>query len=139
KWVPDFPSADTITVRHLMTHMSGVRDPEKLRRLIRMNMSSAEVVNALKTEPLGSKPGEVYSYTTANYAILGHIIERVTGKTYAEVVKQYVYDRAGMRDSGELTTTTVVPRLAGGYVADPFGRGMSVCGPGDRSWEVGGG
>jgi len=139
KWVLDFPSADAITVRHLMTHMSGVRDPDKLRRLIRMNMTSAEVVGALRTEPLGSKPGEVYSYTTANYAILGHIIERVTGKTYAEIVKQYVYDPAGMRDSGELTTTTVVPRLANGYVADPYGRGLSVCGMEDTSWKVGGG
>ena len=139
KWVPDFPSADGITVRHLMTHMSGLRDPAKLRGIIRQNMSSAEVVDALKTEPLGSKPGEVYSYTTANYAILGHIIERVTGKTYAEIVQKYVYDPAGMRDSGELTTTSVVPRLAGGYVADPFGHGLSVCGPEDTSWKIGGG
>ncbi len=139
KWVPDFPSADAITVRHLMTHRSGLRDPDKLRRIIRQNFTSADVVDALKSEKIVSKPGEVYSYTTANYAILGHIIERVTGKTYAEVVKQYVYDPAKMKDSGELTTTTVVPRLATGYMPDPFGHGMSVCGPEDTSWKVGGG
>ena len=139
KWVPDFPSADAITIQHLMTHKSGLRDPNKLRGIIRQNMTSADVVNALMTEPLGSKPGEVYSYTTANYAILGHIIERVTGQTYAEVVKKYVYDRAKMRDSGELTTTAVVPRLATGYAPDPSGRGLAVCGPEDTSWKIGGG
>jgi CubicO group peptidase (beta-lactamase class C family) len=139
KWVPDFPSADAITIRHLQTHRSGVRDPQKLRGIIRVNYSSADVVDALKKEPLGSKPGEVYSYTTANYAILGHIIERVTGQPYAAVVKKYVYDPAGMKDSGELTTTTVVPRLAAGYMPDVFGRGIAVCGPEDTSWKIAGG
>jgi CubicO group peptidase (beta-lactamase class C family) len=139
KWVPDFPSANAITVRQLMSHRSGIQDPAKLRGIIRQNYTSAEVVEQLKSEPLASKPGEVYSYTTANYAILAHIIERVTGKTYAEVVRQYVYGPARMKDSGELTATTVVPRLAHGYMPDPWGRGVAVCGPEDTSWKVGGG
>ncbi|HEX3578326.1 MAG TPA: serine hydrolase domain-containing protein [Thermoanaerobaculia bacterium] len=139
KWVPDFPSADQITVTHLMNHRSGLRDPAKLRLIVRRNYSSAQVVELLKTEPIVSKPGDVYSYTTANYAILAHIIERVTGKTYAEAVKQYVYEPAKMSDSGELTTTSVVPRLASAYMPDPFGHGVSVCGPEDTSWKVGGG
>jgi len=54
-------------------------------------------------------------------------------------VKKYVYDPAGMRDSGELSTTTVVPRLANGYVPDPFSNGLSVSGPEDTSWKTGGG
>jgi len=139
KWVPDFPSADKITISHLLNHRSGLRDPEKLRAIIRQNLSTADVVNALKTDKLGSVPGETYSYTTANYAVLAYIIERVTGQTYANVVKKYVYDPAGMHDSGELSTTTIVPRLATGYMPDPFGSGLSVCGPEDTSWKTGGG
>lgn len=46
---------------------------------------------------------------------------------------------AGMSDSGELATTTAVPRLATGYMPDPFSDGVSVCGPEDPSWKVGGG
>lgn len=139
KWVPDFPSADKITISHLLRHRSGIRDPEKLRGIIRRNSSTSDVVNALKAEPLGSIPGETYSYTTANFAVLAHIIERVTGQPYAEVVRKYVYNPAGMRDSGELSTTTVVPRLASGYMPDLFGTGLSVCGPEDTSWKTGGG
>lgn len=139
KWVPDFPSADKITISHLLHHTSGIRDPDKLRGIIRQNLSTADVVNALKTEKLGSVPGDTYSYTTANFAVLAYIIERVTGETYAHVVKEYVYDPAGMRDSGELSTTTVVPRLATGYMPNPFGSGLSVCGPEDTSWKTGGG
>ncbi|HSP13554.1 MAG TPA: serine hydrolase domain-containing protein [Thermoanaerobaculia bacterium] len=84
-----------LTVRHLMNHRSGLRDPAKLRGIIRQNFTPAEVMEALESEPIASKPGEVYAYTTANYAILGLVIERVTGKTYAQVVKQSVYDPRG--------------------------------------------
>lgn len=139
KWVPDFPQADKITVDHLMRHRSGIRDPLKLRRIVRTNFTTGEVVDLLKVEPLGSAPGEVNSYTTANYAVLAHIIERVTGKSFAEVVHKYVYEPAGMRDSGELATTAVVPRLASGYMPNPHGPGLAVCGPEDTSWKVGGG
>lgn len=139
KWVPDFPSADKITIAHLASHRSGVRDPESLRRIIRGNMTTAQVVDVLKKTPLASVPGETYSYTTANYAILAHVIERVTGRTFAEVMREYVYAPAGMSDSGTLTTTTVVPRLVTGYMPDPFGDGISVCGPEDTSWKAGGG
>lgn len=139
KWVADFPSADRITVRHLATHYSGVRDPEDLRRLIRMNFTAADVVEHMKKKALGSEPGATYSYTTANYAILGYIIESVTGKPFSAVVNQYIYTPARMKDSGELTTTSVVPRLASGYMPDPYGRGLSVCGPEDTSWKIAGG
>jgi CubicO group peptidase (beta-lactamase class C family) len=139
KWVPDFPSADRITITHLLGHYSGVRDPEKLRRTIRASRTTRETVDVVKKEPLGSEPGATYSYTTANYAILAHVIEQVTSRPYADVVKDYVYLPAGMTDSGELAKATAVPRLATGYMADPFSDGMAVCGPEDPSWKLGGG
>jgi CubicO group peptidase (beta-lactamase class C family) len=139
KWVPDFPAADRITMTHLLGHYSGVRDPEKLRRTIRTSRTPRETVDILKKEPLGSEPGATYSYTTANYSILARVIEQVTGRRYADVVRDYVYRPAGMSDSGELATTTVVPRLATGYMPDPFSDGLSVCGPEDPSWKLGGG
>ena len=139
KYVPSFPSADKITLEHLRTHRSGLRDPEKMRRVIRLNLSTDEVVEAISTEPLGSAPGEQYSYTTANYAVLAKVIEKVTGSTFATVIRKMIYDPAGMKDSGELTRTTVVPRLATGYMPDPYGTGLSVSGPEDTSWKVGGG
>lgn len=139
KWVPDFPSADRITITHLLGHYSGVRDPEKLRRTIRASRTTRETVDVVKKEPLGSEPGATYSYTTANYAILAHVIEQATRRPYADVVKDYVYRPAGMADSGELAKATAVPRLATGYMPDPFSDGMAVCGPEDPSWKLGGG
>jgi CubicO group peptidase (beta-lactamase class C family) len=139
QWVPDFPSADRITVAQLLNHYSGVRDPSSLRGTIRVSRTPRETVDILKKEALASEPGAAYSYTTANYAILAYIIEQLTGRSYADVVRDYVYRPAGMSDSGELATTSVVPRLATGYMPDPYSDGLAVCGPEDPSWKVGGG
>ena len=139
KWVPAFPSAEKITVEHLLTHRSGIEDPESLRRMIRMNLTPAQVVERLAKQPLASAPGEKYSYTTANYAVLAQIIEKVTGETFARVAKRMIYDPSKMANSGDLTTTSVVPRLASGYMPDPYGNGLAVCGPEDTSWKAAGG
>lgn len=139
RWAPGFPSADKITVDHLVNHRSGIRDPDELRQKIRTNWTTAAVVDLLAKTPLASLPGETRVYTTANYAVLAYIVERVTGQSFAEVMERYVYGPAGMRDSGELTTPTVVPRLASGYMPDPLGAGLAVCGPEDTSWKAGGG
>jgi CubicO group peptidase (beta-lactamase class C family) len=139
KWIPEFPQSDRITVDHLMRHTSGVRDPDSLRRTIRASRTPRSVVDFLKTQPIASTPGETYSYTTANYAILAHIIEQITGRSFASVVRSFIYEPAGMKDSGELDVATVIPRLANGYMPNPFGRGVAVCGMEDPSWKTGGG
>ena len=140
RFAPSFPKADAITLDQLVNHRSGIRDPDKLRRVISASYTPAEVVDLLATEPLGSDPGKTYSYTTANYAVLAFVIEKVTGRTFAEVVRKYVYEPAGMADSGDISTVGVVPKLASGYMPDPYSdRGAAVSGPEDTSWKTGGG
>ena len=94
RYVPSFPKADAITIDQLVNHRSGIRDPDKLRRVIAASYTPAEVVDLLAKEPLGSEPGKTYSYTTANYAVLAFVIEKVTGQTFAEAVRKYVYEPA---------------------------------------------
>jgi CubicO group peptidase (beta-lactamase class C family) len=140
KFCPSFPKAEAITIDQLVGHRSGIRDPDKLRKVISVSYTPAEVVDLLALEPLGSEPGKTYSYTTANYAVLAYVIEKVTGRTFAETVRKYVYEPAGMTDSGDIGTVSVVPRLAGGYMPDPYAdRGAAVNGPEDTSWKIGGG
>jgi CubicO group peptidase (beta-lactamase class C family) len=140
KWAPEFPKADRITVAHLRDHRSGIRDPEKLRRVVPASHTAAEVVALLAKEPLATEPGEKHSYTTANYAVLSYVIERVEGAPFADVVRRRVYVPAGMKDAGDIDSVSVVPRLASGYMPDPYAAsGMAVSGPEDTSWKTGGG
>jgi CubicO group peptidase (beta-lactamase class C family) len=140
KWAPEFPKADRITVAHLRDHRSGIRDPEKLRRVVPASYTAAEVVALLAKEPLATEPGETYSYTTANYAVLSYVIEKVDGAPFAHVARRRVYEGADMRDAGDIDSVSVVPRLASGYMPDPYAAsGMAVSGPEDTSWKTGGG
>ena len=140
KWAPAFPKADRITISHLLNHKSGIRDPESLRRTIPASLTAEEVVALLAKAPLASEPGETFFYTTANYAVLAYVLERVDGAPYAAAVRRRLYGPAGMSDAGDLDTLSVVPRLASGYMPDPLAsHGLAVSGPEDASWKVGGG
>ena len=139
KFFPSFPKADKITIDQLINHRSGIRDPAKLRGMVPSSYTPADVVDLVAKEPLGSEPGAVSVYTTANYAVLAAVIEKVTGKTFPEVMQEMIYKPARMNDSGEISNTTVIPRLASGYMPDPYSDGFSVCGPEDASWKAGGG
>ena len=140
KWFPAFPKADRITIDHLLNHRSGIQDLEALRRVVPASYTAEEVVRLLAKEPLATEPGVTYSYTTANYAILSYVIEKVSGARFAEVVRRRVYEPAGMKDAGDIETVSVVPRLASGYMPDPYSAsGMAVSGPEDTSWKTGGG
>src|SRR5262249_50912134 len=131
---------DRITVGQLVAYRSGIRDPEKLRRTMPASYKAEEVVALIAQDPLGSEPGAVYSYTTANYAVLSYVIERVEGAPFAEVVRKRIYAPAGMKDAGDIDSTSIVPRLAYGYMPDPHSAsGMAVSGPEDTSWKTGGG
>lgn len=140
KWFPGFPKADRITVDHLLNHRSGIRDLESLRRVVPASYTAEEVVRILAKEPLASEPGATSSYTTANYAVLSYVIEKVEGAPFADVVRRRVYERAGMKDAGDIDSVSVVPRLASGYMPDPYAEsGMAVSGPEDTSWKTAGG
>lgn len=139
KFVPSFPNADNITVAQLAGHRSGIADLAGLRRLLPQNLSLDEAIALLAKEPFAAKPGERYLYTTANYMLLAKVIETVSGRTFAEEVGRQVYEPAGMKDSGESIGSTVVPKMAQGYMADPFGDGLAICPPEDTSWKIGGG
>ena len=139
KWFPDFPSSDKITVSHLARHRSGIRDPKTLRQSILRSYTPGEAVAIIAKEPLATVPGETYSYTTANYTLLAAIIEKITGKSYNEAMRALLYLPSGAKDTGDVTTTEVIPRLANGYMPNPFGPGVAVSGPEDSSWKAGGG
>jgi CubicO group peptidase (beta-lactamase class C family) len=110
KYLPDAPASwDKITIYHLLTHTSGISDdaakyepgpPEKL---------------VFRDVPLNFQPGEQWAYTDLGYMVLGYLLERITGQTYEEFVRQNIFSPLGMNDSGLMSFITIIPRLASGY------------------------
>ena len=91
---------EEIRLRHLLTHTSGLiyESPEMEARLAAQTPMSALIDEAL-TAPLLFKPGTSISYADYNTLIAGHMAETVTGKSFAELVRELVIEPMGLSDT----------------------------------------
>jgi CubicO group peptidase (beta-lactamase class C family) len=103
KYFPDFKRGDEITIKHLLTHTSGIY--EILRDHTAFNESTQprskeRMLSFFINKPLDFDPGTHYSYCNSGYILLGLIIEKVTGKSYEQVVKDLILTPLSMDHSG---------------------------------------
>ncbi|MFV8325216.1 serine hydrolase domain-containing protein [Flavobacterium sp. ZS1P14] len=103
KYFPDFVRGNEITIKHLLTHTSGIY--EILRDPVAFNggtkpRSKEQMLSFFINKPLDFDPGTHYSYCNSGYMLLGMIIEKVTGKPYEQVVKDFILKPLGMKHSG---------------------------------------
>jgi len=122
--LPEYPAVGAgITLHQLLSHTAGLfnytNDPALMARRDRP-ITPSELLARFWDRPLEFEPGTQFRYSNSGYAVLGAIIERVTGQTYAEYMQQAVFEPAG------LARTTVGdaegrPDRASGYTWDALG------------------
>lgn len=94
------PGVEQITIDQLLTHTSGGwsnlgNDP----MFLNVRMDQAELISwALKNQALRNPPGKVFAYSNFGYCVLGRVIERVTGQSYAEYVRSAILEPCGITD-----------------------------------------
>lgn len=97
KWLPTLPEiTDTITIRHLLTHTSGLIDYEDvIDNNIDPNyqLSDADVLNilSLQNRTYFSPPGSQYRYSNSGYALLALIVERASKKRFANFLHEHIF------------------------------------------------
>lgn len=109
--LPDVPMKsgyEQATLEQIMHHRGGIPQDENFNRQMvqrivgtatkPFDMRANYVRDILSREPIG-KPGEHSAYSNAGYAILGHIAERVTGKSYEDLVKDMIFKPLGLKHS----------------------------------------
>ncbi|RKH58449.1 serine hydrolase domain-containing protein [Corallococcus llansteffanensis] len=115
KFFPDAPAAwSDITVRHLLTHTSGIADLEGLFDY-RKDYTDAELARFAYTFPLDFPVGTRWSYSNTGYVLLGIIVNRVTGTFYGDVLAERVFKPAGMKTARGISEADVIPHRAAGY------------------------
>ncbi|WP_256987261.1 serine hydrolase [Streptomyces sp. BR123] len=137
-------NGDTITVRQLLNHTSGLfnytsepgffADPEdeaSVRRWLdegRWTTHSArQLVDIANRHEPYFPPGTDWKYSNTNYIVAGMVIEKVTGRTWNEEVERRIIRPLGLRDTSMPTTAGAVPgRHAHGYFKLPSGRPVDV-------------
>ena len=118
KFIPDYPDGDKITIHHLLTHTSGIpnlTDFPELEKIKKIKTPVEEIIEIFKNEPLEFSPGEKFQYSNSGYTLLGFIIEKASGKTYEEYLKENIFIPLNMKDSGYDHHNTVLLNRASGY------------------------
>ncbi len=103
-YLPEYPKdkGDGITVHHLLTHRSGIVGEPKvpdLDRIEKLYHSPAQMLDLITSFDLASKPGARYEYSNFGYYLLGLIIERVSGKSYGELLQEKICAPVGMTNT----------------------------------------
>lgn len=119
KYLPDYPTkGKKISIHHLLNHTSGIKsytDMANFMKLARTDMTPAELIDVFKNEPMDFDPGEKWHYNNSGYILLGYIIEKVSGKTYADFIGQNIFKKLGMTHSWYGDHKTIIPNRASGY------------------------
>jgi uncharacterized protein YbbC (DUF1343 family)/CubicO group peptidase (beta-lactamase class C family) len=97
-----------ITIRHLMTHVSGLRPDVDLHPWSGYDAAIQLAIDEVPT----SAPGERFVYSDINYFVLGDIVQRITGQSLDAYLKARVFGPLGMSETGYLPAKTLVPRIA---------------------------
>lgn len=103
KYLPEIPDYGTpITIRHLMTHTSGLRDQWSLLALARgrfeeNRITEADILDILPRQTaLNFTPGSEYLYSNSGFTLLGTIVRRVSGKSLREFADERIFKPLGM-------------------------------------------
>jgi len=120
KYFPDSPAAwKDITVRHLLTHTSGIPDYTEEKSGGGFNMRSdyteEESVKKIAALPLDFPPGEKWSYSNSGYLILGVLIHHVTGEFYGDFLQQRIFRPLQMTSTRIISEADIVPNRSAGY------------------------
>lgn len=109
KWKP-------ITVRHLLTHTSGIKDWENEDLDYRRDYTEDQLVKVAMGLPLDFKPGTQWSYSNTGYVLLGILIHKVSGQFYGDFLQERVFRPLGMTSTRVINEAEIVPNRAAGYV-----------------------
>jgi CubicO group peptidase (beta-lactamase class C family) len=118
KFIPDYPNGNKITLHHLLTHTSGIKDFTKmksLQQIAQKDLSPTEMIAFFKNEPVDFPPGEKFDYNNSGYFLLGYVIEIVSGEKYEDYIKKYIFDKAEMTNSRYANDIAVIANRAYGY------------------------
>ncbi|MGW4509499.1 serine hydrolase domain-containing protein [Streptomyces sp. NPDC004436] len=106
RWLPDAPHADEITLRMLGSSTSGLRDyvpdPKFLKALYAdpfRQWTPAELVGISASHPLLYEPGTSWSYSHANFVLLGQALEKISGMPLARLIEERITGPSGLANT----------------------------------------
>jgi CubicO group peptidase (beta-lactamase class C family) len=139
------PGWSAITLHHLLSHTSGIYNltrtapgEQPVEQLLAAPVSQSAIYARFIHQPLAFAPGTKFDYSNSNYWLLTRVIEKVTGKSYEQVLRQRILDPADMRESGVSHDWSTTPDAAVGYSLSRQGK-FQRASPVNGDWSAGDG
>jgi len=126
QYVPEFPERDqgVITVRHLLTHTSGLPHPQSVRTPQLYATHYDDVIDALEVfrdVTLLYEPGTRHTYSSSNYNLLAAVIQRAAGTRFQDYVRETIFEPLGLTSTAFDDVRWVVPNRTRRYAYfDPW-------------------
>ncbi len=119
RFIPDYPThAYSITIEHLLTHTSGIKSYTNMDNYIenvRTDMKPAELIDVFKNQPMEFAPGTKWNYNNSGFFLLGYIIEKISGKSYADYIQENIFTPVGMTSTCFGSDSKIIKNRAYGY------------------------
>jgi CubicO group peptidase (beta-lactamase class C family) len=120
-YLPEFRNkpAANVTIKQLLSHTSGMSNYDVIKDFFpavsRRSFTREEYLKVYIDSALSFEPGTRYAYSSWGYFTLGYLVEKVTGKSYADLMKEEIFIPLKMDHSGSYHHMQVVPNRATGY------------------------
>ncbi len=150
EYLPEFKNkpAAKVTIKELLSHTSGMPNYDIIKdffpRISRQHFTREDYLKVFFDSALAFAPSTQYAYSSWGYFTLGYLLEKVTGKTYAQLMKDDIFSKLNMRNTGSYEHTQIVPNRAtgydysfGGYTSSDFRDQSNTMGTGDLYATVG--
>lgn len=119
KYLPDFPNAKAITIAQLLNHTSGVKSYTDIDGVmngpIRRDVSTAELVDTFKDEPVDFAPGADWAYNNSGYVLVGAVIEAASGMSWDAYLTSALLAPAGLTHTQYGADDRIIQGMAQGY------------------------
>lgn len=128
KYLTDYPNKDVsskVTIEQLLTHTGGTGDifgPDFEKNRLELR-TLQDYVKLYGNRALAFEPGSRWAYSNYGFILLGVLIERVSGQSYYNYVREHIYTRAGMTATGSEPEDQIVNNRSVGYMRPDGGGG----------------
>ena len=140
KYFPNVPNAEKITLRHLLTHTSGLHsftDRPDFLTAVAKPIAPADLIASMQKDAPEFSSGTNFKYCNSGYFLLGEIVAKVSGQSLGDYLHTNFFEPLGMKDTGIYSNATPPSGAALGYAVN--GGKATAALDWDMSWAGGAG
>lgn len=118
KFIPDWPRGAEVTLYHLLTHTSGISNytaKPTFSANVTQGIALDDLIRSFRDDPYDFAPGTQFRYDNSGYVLLGFVVEKASGLSYADYLHREFFEPLAMKDTGVDEAGPAIGRHALGY------------------------